>query len=69
MSVPPIIPPEWSWAYDIAVGQNWPQADEDAVRRVAQAWTDALQGLVAIADGGNTAATNVNYSVQSISSD
>lgn len=69
MSVQPIIPPEWAWAYDIAVGQTWPEADEDAVRRVAQAWTDALRGLVAIADGGNTAAQNVNYSVQAVSSD
>ena len=69
MAVQPIIPPEWSWAYDLAVGQGWPQADEDALRRVAQAWTDAMEQLLAVADGGNAAAANVNYSVQAISSD
>lgn len=69
MPVPPLIPPEWGWAYDIAVGQDWPQADEDALRRLAQAWTDAMEGLLTVADGGNVAAQNVNYSVQSVSSD
>lgn len=69
MPVQPIIPPEWGWAYDIAVGQDWPQADEDALRRLAQAWTDAMEALLTVADGGNAAAQNVNYSVQSVSSD
>jgi len=67
--VQPIIPPEWGWAYDIAVGQDWPQADEDALRRVAQAWTDAMEALLTVAGGGDAAARNVNYSVQSVSSD
>src|SRR5262249_28787184 len=49
--------------------QNWPQADEDAVRRCAQAWTDALAGLVAISDNGGQATQNVHYSVQAISTE
>src|SRR5581483_10985391 len=70
MAIQPIlIPPEWNWAFDLVVGQDWPQADEDALRRLAQYWTDALNGLVAIAHDGNTAAQNVGYSVQAVSSD
>jgi hypothetical protein len=70
MTIQPIlIPPEWNWAFDLVVGQGWPQADEDALRRIAQAWTDTLQGLLNIADGGNAVAQNVNYSVQARSSD
>ncbi|GIH18850.1 WXG100-like domain-containing protein [Rugosimonospora africana] len=69
MPVQPIIPPEWPLVYPIVVGQNWPQADEDAVRRCAQAWTDALAGLVAISGSGGQATQNVHYSVQAISTD
>lgn len=66
---PPPIPTEWTWVYDVVVGQEWPQANEDSLRNCAQAWTDALRQLIAISEGGNAAAQNVGYSVQSISSD
>lgn len=69
MAVQPIIPPELPWLYVLLVGQDWPQADEDALRRCAQDWTDALSGLVDIATHGNLAAQGVNYSVQAVSSD
>ncbi|NUP48501.1 MAG: hypothetical protein HOW97_14510, partial [Catenulispora sp.] len=69
MTVPPLIPTGLPWVYDLIVGQDWPQADEDALRRAAQAWTEALSGLVALAEGGDSAAQFVGYSVQAVSSD
>src|SRR5258708_26502449 len=69
MPVQPFIPPDWTWVYDLVVGQGWPQANEDSLRNCAQAWTDALGQLVAISQGGDVAAQNVGYSVQSVSSD
>ena len=69
MPVPPFLPPQLPWLFDVLVGQQWPQADEDKVRLCAQAWTDALGALVAIAQGGDQAAQRVGYSVQAISSD
>ncbi|GAA2340887.1 hypothetical protein GCM10009854_16650 [Saccharopolyspora halophila] len=32
------IPGEVSWLFPIVVGANWPEGDEDALRRVAEAW-------------------------------
>lgn len=69
MTVPPLIPTSLPWVYDLIVGQDWPQADEDALRRAAQAWTEALSGLVGLAEGGDSAAQFIGYSVQSVSSD
>lgn len=69
MSVPPLIDPQWSWVYAVLVGQQWPQGDEDKLRGAAQAWTDAINGLLTIADGGNATARNVNYSVQAVSAE
>jgi hypothetical protein len=69
MSVQPLIDPQWSWVYAVLVGQQWPQGDEDKLRGAAQAWTDAINGLLDIADGGDATARNVNYSVQAVSAD
>jgi hypothetical protein len=57
------------WLFDVLCGMDWPQGDEDAVRRCAQAWTDAMIGLLDAAGHGNDAATRVGYSVQSVSAD
>lgn len=69
MTVPPLVPTSLPWVYDLIVGQEWPAGDEDALRRCAQAWTEALGALVGIAEGGDDAARFVGYSVQSVSSD
>ena len=69
MTVPPLVPTSLPWVYDLIVGQEWPAGDEDALRRCAQAWTEALGALVGIAEGGDNAARFVGYSVQSVSSD
>lgn len=69
MSVSPLIDPQWSWVYAVLVGQQWPEGDEDELRGAAQAWTDAINGLLDIADGGNITARNVNYSVRAVSAD
>ena len=57
------------WLYPLAVGQSWPEGDEDLARQAAQAWTDALRSIVKLADSGNAVADGVNYSVQGASGD
>src|SRR5215469_15796036 len=69
MPVPPFIPPDWTWVYDLCVGQEWPQANEDSLRNCAKVWTDARQQLAAISDDSDVVAQNVGSSVQSVSSD
>ncbi len=70
MAVPPLFPgPPMDWIYPVVVGQDWPQGNEDLARQAAQAWTDALNGLVQLADTGSLATNAVNYSVQGVSSD
>lgn len=69
MPVQPFIPPDWTWVYDLVVGQDWPQANEDSLRNCAKAWTDAHGQLASIAQDGDVAAQNVGSSVQSASSD
>ena len=70
MAVPQLFPgPPLEWIYPAVVGQDWPQGDEDLARQAAQAWTDALNGLVQLADTGSLATDTVNYSVQGVSSE
>ena len=47
MAVPKVFfAPPLDWLYPLAVGQSWPEGDEDLARQAAQAWTDALSGIV-----------------------
>ncbi|GAB1691050.1 hypothetical protein [Krasilnikovia sp. M28-CT-15] len=44
------VPPEIGMLFKICVGDDWPRADEDELRRLARAWQDAhydLSGMVA----------------------
>ena len=68
MAVPKVFfAPPLDWLYPLAVGQSWPEGNEDLARQAAQAWTDALSGIVTLARSGNTVAESVNYSVQGAS--
>lgn len=49
------IPGEVQWLVPIVVGADWPQGDEDALRRLSDAWTD-FAGAVGEATGDGTAA-------------
>lgn len=69
MSVPPIIPTECPWLYDVLVGQDWPAGDEDAMRRSKQAWLDAKAQIRQAAGNGNDASTGVTDNVQAVSVD
>ncbi len=69
MSVQPWASFGLPWLFDVLCGMDWPQGDEDAVRRCAQAWTDAMIGLLDAGGSGNDAATRVGYSVQSVSAE
>jgi hypothetical protein len=69
MPVPPFLPPQLPWVFEILCGQQWPQADEDKLRECAQAWKVATTELMAIAVRADAAAERVGHSVQSISSE
>src|SRR5207237_2709449 len=69
MAVGPIIPPGLEWAYTFAVGQQWPQGNEDSLRALAQVWRDADKSIHDIVDEGNGAARQVTLSIQGPSAD
>ena len=43
-----LLPPALSWVAYLAVGENWPQGDEDKLRELSEAWQEAAQELLAI---------------------
>ncbi|MGW4111947.1 WXG100-like domain-containing protein [Actinosynnema sp. NPDC004786] len=53
------IPGEVTWLFPIVVGQSWPEGDETALRRMADAYRAAAQGVQAVIDEGNGAASTV----------
>lgn len=63
------VPPEVDFLLNALVGQDWPTGDEDALRRCAQAWTDALAGVAGLAGYGNAAAQGVGAHVEAISAE
>ncbi|MBE9373050.1 hypothetical protein IQ251_01180 [Saccharopolyspora sp. HNM0983] len=44
------IPGAVQWLTPIVVGADWPEGDEDALRRLAEAWTEAGDGLESVLD-------------------
>ena len=42
------LPPELDWVAKLAVGQSWPQGDEDKLLELGDAWNEAAQQLVTI---------------------
>ncbi|WP_367135032.1 glycohydrolase toxin TNT-related protein [Saccharothrix sp. HUAS TT1] len=53
------IPSEVTWLFPIVVGQSWPEGDETALRRMADAYRTAAQGVKSVIDEGNGAASTV----------
>ncbi|WP_422647273.1 hypothetical protein [Actinoalloteichus caeruleus] len=54
-----LIPEECRWLLPIVVGSNWPEGDEEALRRLSQAWVTAADGVAEVAASGDAAATAV----------
>ncbi len=50
------IPEPVQWLAPIVVGADWPEGDEDALRRLAQAWEQAAKAIGAATGDGNAAA-------------
>lgn len=63
------VPPEVDWLLALLVGQDWPTGDEDALRRCAQAWADALVSAGTLAGYGDAAAAGTGAHVDAISAD
>ncbi|MFC7342248.1 hypothetical protein [Saccharopolyspora griseoalba] len=47
------MPDEVKWLLPIVVGQSWPEGDEDAMRRMADAWRAAADGIEQVRDSAN----------------
>src|SRR5215472_955385 len=63
------VPPEVNWLLDILCGQSWPEGDEDALRRCAQAWQEAAQALGDLAGYLDSSAQHVLANADSMSAD
>ena len=50
------IPDEVKWLVPIVVGMHWPEGDETALRRMADAWETAANKLTQVIEAGNNAA-------------
>ncbi|WP_033436807.1 WXG100-like domain-containing protein [Saccharothrix sp. NRRL B-16314] len=53
------IPGEVTWLFPVVVGQSWPEGDETALRRMADAYRAAARGVQSVIDEGNGAASSV----------
>jgi hypothetical protein len=63
------IPEAVQWLVPIVVGGDWPEADEDALRRLAQAWEQAATAIGEVAGDGNTAAQAARSAIQGEAAD
>ncbi|MBW4716079.1 WXG100 family type VII secretion target [Saccharothrix obliqua] len=53
------IPGEVAWLVPIVVGRSWPEGDETALRRMADAYRTAARGVRSVIDQADTAASAV----------
>ena len=63
------IPEAVQWLVPIVVGADWPEGDEDALRRLAQAWEQAATAIGEVAGDGNTAALAALSAIQGEAAD
>ncbi|WP_009950219.1 PE-PGRS family protein, partial [Saccharopolyspora erythraea] len=63
------MPDEVKWLFPIVVGQSWPEGDEDALRRLADAWRAAGQGLDGVTSAGNNGAQQVKSAMEGKTAD
>lgn len=52
-------PEEVKWLLPIVVGESWPEGDEDKLRELSAAWTEAAQAIPAVQDTGDAAAREI----------
>ena len=50
------IPDEVKWLLPIVVGESWPEGDEDAMRRMADAWRTAANDIENVKAAANRGA-------------
>jgi hypothetical protein len=53
------LPPELAWVAKLAVGQSWPEGDEDKLMQLGDAWDQAAQQLVTISNSIDPATSGV----------
>ena len=53
------IPEPVQWLVPVVVGTDWPEGDEDALRRLAQAWGQAATAICQATGEGNVAARTI----------
>jgi glycosyltransferase involved in cell wall biosynthesis len=63
------VPPEVDWLLELLCGQDWPQGDEDALRRTSQAWMDAMLGIAGLADNSDLTSLSVHANAEATSGD
>ncbi|MGH8964868.1 MAG: hypothetical protein ACRDXB_06005, partial [Actinomycetes bacterium] len=63
------IPEPVQWLVPIVVGADWPEGDEDALRRLAQAWEQAAKAISVATGDGSAAAQAVGSAMQGEAAD
>ena len=63
------IPEAVQWLVPIVVGADWPEGDEDALRRLAQAWEQAATAIGEVTSDGNAAAQAACSAIQGAAAD
>jgi hypothetical protein len=63
------IPEPVQWLVPLVVGTNWPEGDEDALRRLAQAWEQAATAICQATGEGNVAARTALGTMQGEAAD
>ncbi|SFS94230.1 WXG100 family type VII secretion target [Saccharopolyspora flava] len=63
------MPDEVKWLLPIVVGQSWPEGDEDAMRRMADAWRTAADGIDAVQHSANAGAQQVKSAMEGQTAD
>lgn len=63
------VPPEVDWLLELLAGQSWPQGDEDALRRAAQSWMDAMLKTAQLAGNTDLSSLRVHANADAASAD
>lgn len=57
------MPEEVKWLFPFVVGESWPEGDEDELRRIAEAWRQAAEGIDAVLAEADRGARLANASM------
>ncbi len=58
------MPDEVTWLFPIVVGESWPEGDEDALRRMAEAWRKAAEGIEGVKAAANNGAQQATSAME-----